>query len=414
MASQFEQRMEEAVRNGEIPGAVLVAGDKEGKFRFEKAFGYRSLKDPSNPVPMELDAVMWFASCTKLVTTIAAMQCVERGLLKLDDDVSEILPELKGLKILTGFEEDADGNDKPVLVDNVKPITLRHLLTHSSGLAYDFFNPVMTRYRTWQKKPLPSLNVQGDLKEAYLFPLLFAPGEGWEYGVGIDWAGFMVERVANMSLEDYFQQHIWAPLGVKSFSFHPWTKPELMAKMTDMSEREGNMKTSFGTPADSNRKVVHRLKEELWNSSLEDCSGGAGGHGAPFDYEKMLHSILVDDGKLLKTATVDEMFKPQLTNSAREALMEILKVPESNAIFGGLPLGAKVDWGLGGIMLLQDTASKKKGTIVWGGYPNLTWFIDRAGGVAGIYGSQLCPPGDEKSIELYQQWEEEIYGHLGV
>lgn len=76
---------------------------------------------------MELDAVMWYASCTKLITSIAAMQCVERGLLKLDDDVSEILPELKGLQILTGFEEDADENDKPVLVDNVKPITLRRV-----------------------------------------------------------------------------------------------------------------------------------------------------------------------------------------------------------------------------------------------------------------------------------------------
>lgn len=275
-------------------------------------------------------------------------------------------------------------------------------------------DPLILRYRTWQKKPLPTLNVQGDLKEAFLFPLLFAPGEGWEYGVGIDWAGFMVERVANMFLEDYHQQHIWAPLGVKNFSFHPRTKPVLMAKMTDMSEREGNMKASFGVPADSNAKVVHRTKEELWNSSLEECSGGTGGYGAPFDYEKMLHSILADDGRLFKTATIEEMFKPQLTNTAREALIEILKVPEFNSAFGGLPLGAKVDWGLGGIMLLQDTATKKKGTIVWGGYPNLNWFIDRAGGVAGIYGSQLCPPGDEKSIELYKQWEEVIYGHLGA
>ncbi|KAH7323954.1 beta-lactamase/transpeptidase-like protein [Rhexocercosporidium sp. MPI-PUGE-AT-0058] len=406
-AQSFEQRMQEAVKNREIPGAVLVAGDKEGRFHYEKAFGYRSLKDPSNPDPMKLDAVMWLASCTKLLTTVAAMQCVERGLLKLDEDVTGILPELKGLKILTGFEEDGNGNDTPVLVENTKAITLRHLLTHSSGLTYDFFNPVMARYRKWQKKT-PDLYIQNDLKEAFFYPLLFAPGESWEYGVGIDWAGWMVERVTNTSLESYLQCNIWGPLGVKNFSFFPRTKPDLMARMTDMSDREGGA-NMFGTAANPNGKMVHHEGKELWNSNAETCSGGAGGYGAPLDYHKLLHSILTGDGKLLKMATVEEMFKPQLTDASRAALMEMLKLPEVNQTFGGAPLGTKCDWGLGGMMLLEDVAERKKGTVFWGGYPNLMWFIDPVGGMAGIYGSQVNPPGDQKTIELVTEWEKELY-----
>ncbi|KAG4439128.1 hypothetical protein IFR05_005415 [Cadophora sp. M221] len=408
MSSQsFEQRMQEAVETREIPGAVLVAGDKEGKFRYERAFGYRSLKDPSNPDPMKLDAVMWVASCTKLPTTIAALQCVERGLLKLDEDITGILPEFKGVQILTGFEDDENGNDKPVLVENTQAITLGHLLTHSSGLTCDIFNPVMARYRKWQNKAT-ELNIKMDLKEAFFYPLLFAPGEAWEYSVGIDWAGWMVERVTNTSLEDYVQRNIWAPLGVKGFTFFPKTRPDLMARMTDMSDREGDL-TMFGTAADPNGKMVHHGGQELWNSAVETCSGGAGSYGAPLDYHELLHSILADDGKLLKTGMVDEMFKPQLTDASRAALMETLKEPEINNALGGVPYGTKCDWGIGGMMLLQDLVGRKKGTILWCGYPNLMWFIDRVGGMAGIYGSQINPPGDQKTIELFNEWEKELY-----
>ncbi|CZT08567.1 related to transesterase [Rhynchosporium agropyri] len=409
MTSQsFENRMQQAIANGEISGAVLAAENREGTFRYEKAFGYRSLKDPSNPDLMKVDAVMWMASCTKFPTTIAAMQCVERGLLKLDSAVYEILPELKGLKILTGFEEN-NGKEDPVLVENTKAITLRHLLTHSSGLTYDFFNPLMTKYRNWQKRTPPDLNITSNMRDAFLFPLVFAPGESWEYGVGIDWAGWMVERVTNTSLEAYLQRNIWDVLGVKGFSFFPQTKPDLMARMTDMCDREGGL-TMFGTAADPEGKIVHRQGKELWNSSSTESAGGAGSYGAPLDYQVMLHSILTDDGKLLKPATTEEMFTPQLTDASRSTLMEMLKLPEVNNTFGGLPIGTKCDWGLGGMINLHDIPGRrKKGAMAWGGYPNLIWFIDRAGGISGIYGSQLNPPGDPKTVELFGEWEKELY-----
>lgn len=124
----FEQRVERACKDLEIPGLVMVAGDREGKFYYEKAIGNRSLKN-GKPDPMPLDAVMWLASCTKLITAVAVMQCVEKGLLKLDDDVSTILPELKDMDVLVGFENGVDGKEKPILKKNSKVITLRYVLS---------------------------------------------------------------------------------------------------------------------------------------------------------------------------------------------------------------------------------------------------------------------------------------------
>ncbi|KAI9047250.1 hypothetical protein LZ554_008703 [Drepanopeziza brunnea f. sp. 'monogermtubi'] len=410
MAGAFEKKMQEAVDSRLIPGAVLVAGDREGKFRFEKAFGYRSLKNPASPDPMQLDATMWLASCTKLVTTVAAMQCVERGLLSLDEDVTGVLPELKDIQILTGFEE-VGGKDSPVLVKNTKTITLRHLLTHSSGLSYDFFNPVLMRYRKWQGKS-PDMSVKLDMKQAFTLPLLFAPGESWDYGVGIDWAGWMVERVnGNVTLEDYIHRNIWVPLGVTSFSFSPKKNPAVLRKMTDMSQREGGL-NKFGTTAKPDGKVVH-TDNMIWNMESRGYSGGAGGYGAPLDYQKMLHSILADGGKLLKKGTVDEMFKPQLASASKQQLMELMKIPEVNNTFGGHPLGTEVNFGLGGLLLMEDVVGRKRGTMTWGGYPNLIWFVDRLGDMSGIYGSQINPPGDPKTIELFTAWSEEIYRKVG-
>lgn len=120
----FEQRVERACKDFDIPGLVMVAGDRDGKFYDERAFGNRSLKD-GKPDPLKVDAVLWLASCSKLITSIAVMQCVEKGLLKLDDDVTEILPELKNRDVLTGFETGPDGKDKPILKKNTKVITLR-------------------------------------------------------------------------------------------------------------------------------------------------------------------------------------------------------------------------------------------------------------------------------------------------
>ncbi|TVY80866.1 Acyltransferase LovD [Lachnellula suecica] len=401
----FEQRMERACRDKEIPGAVLIADDKTGKFRYEKVFGNRSLKDPSKSDPMTIDSTMWLASCSKFPTSVAAMQCVERGSLKLDDDVTGILPELKGLKILKKFD---DGDEEPTMVENTKPITLRHLLTHSSGLSYDVFNPVMARYRVTVDKVTPDLKIKQPMEISMKVPLLFEPGTSWEYSVGIDWAGKMVERVSGMELEAYLNKNVWGPLGTSnSITFHPKSHPTTFQKLTDMSLRQGGI-TPFGTTA-SPEAPVEYTEDRAWNLEAPDCFGGAGLFGALPDYQNLLNSICADDGKILKKETVDHMFQDHLSAASKAAMNEKLVIPAMRDVYG-VEEGMEVTFGLGGMIYLKDVeGGRKAGTMNWGGYPNLIWFCDRKTGLSGISGTQICPPGDPKFKQLFALWEQELY-----
>lgn len=245
--------------------------------------------------------------------------------------------------------------------------------------------------------------------ESMIFPLLFEPGTAWEYSVGIDFAGWMVERVSGLTLEDYLNEHVWGRLGVTSMCFHPKAagNEHILSKITDMSVREGGQ-TMFGTPANVNGKMGY-TKQTVWNMETNGCAGGAGCYGPPQDYHKMLQSILKNDEKLLKKATVEEMFRPQLSEASRTSFMDHLKLPDINQSMGGWPMGTKLDWGIGGALVMEDLEGRKKGTMCWGGYPNLLWWVDRVGGMAGVWGSQSIYPGDAKVNELFWQWEKTMY-----
>jgi CubicO group peptidase (beta-lactamase class C family) len=244
------------------------------------------------------------------------------------------------------------------------------------------------------------------------FPLLFAPGKAWEYSVGIDFAGVMVERANNTDLESYLQTHLWGPLGMKNMTFHPVDHPEVMAKLADMSERSGGVDPVFGVALDPNGKVKYTA-DTVWNLKTKDCHGGAGGYGPPVEYYKLLHSLLTNNGKVLRKETVDEMFKPQLTSAARASLAAKMAFPEVNETFGGFPKGVEADWGIGGIMNLQAFPGRSEGSLAWGGYPNLSWWVDRKAGWAGIQGSQICPPGDVKTNRLFREWVVEMQRRAG-
>jgi CubicO group peptidase (beta-lactamase class C family) len=259
----------------------------------------------------------------------------------------------------------------------------------------------------------PTIHVVKPIPWAFTFPLLHRPEEVWEYGVGIDWAGWAVERVTSMTLENYLEKNVWGPLGIKSMTFHPKTKPTCLDKLTDMSVRAGGENTEFGIPADPDGKVEY-TDDRVWNLETPGISAGAGGYGNLIDYQRMLQSICANDEKLLKQSTVEEMFKPQLSESARKAFMQKLTVPETNQSYGGLPLGTQFDYGLGGCLIMEDLpGGMKKGTMIWYGYPNLFWFCDRDSGLSGILGTQLFLAGDAKVNELFEEWEKELYSKLG-
>ncbi|KAE8375401.1 beta-lactamase/transpeptidase-like protein [Aspergillus bertholletiae] len=387
-----EQRIEAAVAAGEIPGVILLATDTTDKFHYAKTIGNASSK-PGAERPMTLDTTFTIASCTKLITTIAALQCVERGQFGLDEDVSTVLGELQDLKVLQGFEE---GTDKPILLPAKNRITLRHLLTHSSGIAYDFVDPSLRRWRM-SLGQTPNINDTAPLLQRATLPLLFEPGEGFVYGFSLDWAGILVERLNHVSLEEYIQKNICQPLAIADFTFHLEKNEEVRSKLADFNLRAGGL-TQFATAADPAGQISW-IPSRVWPDRVAEDYGGWGAFTSGPSFLKILASILRDDGVLLRSETVEDIFTDQLSVASKEMLNATLSVVEINNYLGGTPLGLQKTWGLGGIMVMEDHATgQKAGTLRWGGLPNLTWWIDRKVGLCGLYASQLVPTGDPRSI----------------
>lgn len=318
------------------------------------------------------DTTFWIASCTKLITSIAALQCVERGQLNLDDDVSPILQELAAPDILGGFNEQTG---EPILKKAQKYTTLRQLLTHSCGSVNDLFSPDIKRWREWTK-PTYSADegevVSGHWKcvwnsfltiptqvRRYMVPILFEPGDGWVYGGGLDWAGRMVERVnGGIRLGEYMEKHIFKPLGMTSTGFRFSENEKIRANLSATTARTSTGELKPGNP---------------WPpANPTDDQGGGGLYSSATDYIKVLISILRNDGTLLKPETVEMMFTPQLPDP--KYLEAVANDPKTGVFYTSGVEGQRWNYGLGGLLNMEDAEGVcKKGTISWAGLPNLFW-----------------------------------------
>ncbi|RDW80014.1 hypothetical protein BP6252_04652 [Coleophoma cylindrospora] len=406
----FEAKFQEAIDSQTLGGVVLQASDKTGKFTYAQAFGKQSLQEgsPASKKDVQLDSVFTLASCTKLVTSIAALQCVEQGLIGLDDDVSPVLTELKDAEIIDFPME----SSTPKFAKAKSKITLRMLLSHSSGISYDLMSPDLTHWRMSRGEiPGPS---GMPMMDRISMPLVFEPGTSWSYGAGLDWAGVLVARLSGGSLEAFMQKHIWSPLGIKDITFHLHERPDLKARHVAMSAREGiaNPVTSLGVYKKTGKAVFN--DDHLYDDPTVDEFGGQGLYGSVVEYMKVLESLTKNDGKLLTAASVDEMFKPQLPAGGKAAVEGMMNADMLQGTFGMAPKGTSCDWGLGGLLILTDLVTgKKKGTMTWSGLPNLLWTIDREAGLCCFYASQMVPFGDPQSHDYQQLFEKEMYDRLG-
>jgi CubicO group peptidase (beta-lactamase class C family) len=342
---------------------------------------------------MDIESTYWIASCTKLLTSVCALQQVEQGKVDLDEDITRILPEMKEFPVIEA-DETAPGGF--TLKPRQKQITLRHLLTHTSGVGYDFISPLI---QAWRQKNGPSqAELAGKVLLSYSTPLLFEPGEGWVYGAGIDWAGIMVERLnPGSTLGSYMLQKIFTPLGMNSTTFHIDKSPEILARLMPAARREAD---GTLTPSDTNG----------WPMAMEEHSGGAGLWSSATDYMKVLADLVSPEPTLLEPSTINTILaSPQIPpgNPGLENLLDARggAVAANAAALSGSP---PINYGCGGMVTTKDTEILPAGSLSWGGLPNLKWFLNRDLGVAAMYATQILPYGDALSIELSNKFFVEV------
>ncbi len=384
--SQADRVLREAADAAKVPGVVAMAASREGPI-YQAAFGKRAL--PSGPA-MTVDTVFWIASMTKAITSTAAMQLVERGKLELDRPIRELLPELAAAKVLEGF----DAGGEPKLRPARRDVTLRHLLTHTAGFAYDIWSPDLIRYQ--ERMGIPGvINCQN---LALTTPLLFDPGEKWNYGINIDWVGKAVEKVSGQNLEDYFRDNIFAPLGMRDTAFKLGTGQR--ARLAGMHARQ---------PDGSLQQMEFELPQEP-----EFHMGGGGLYGTAGDYLKFqqmfLHEGRHNGAQVLEPETVRLMVRNHI-GDLDVRLLETAMPPYSNdaEFFPGMIK----KWGLGFMISTESVpGGRTAGSLAWAGLGNTYFWIDPGEGVAGVILTQLIPFADPKVLELFAQFETAVYAAL--
>lgn len=395
MADSIETHFQTAIDAGKINGAIICATNTKGDFVYDKALGERTLLS-GKKVPQRLDDVVFLASGTKLITSIAALQCVERGLLSLTGDLSSVAPDMAAKQVITGFSDDGE---TPLLETPARPITLEMLLTHTSGLNYDFTTPHISRWR--EKFDPPEGTSRRPVEEAFSYPLGFQPGSSWMYSTGLDWAGKVIERVTGGTLGEHVQQSICDPLGINSAQFYPVTREDLRPRLVDLNPQD---------PDAYARAVVGGSSDVQRRSQ-----GDFGGHGlfmTAEDYVKILHSLLANDGKLLKPSTVDDMFQDHLNQETNAGYQAARASPMGVFFRLGIDLETQTGHGLGGVVTLEDVDGwYGEGTMTWGGGLSLAWFIDRKNDLCGIGAVQPALPdfdGDTVAA-LKQTFRRDMY-----
>ena len=377
--------LRQAAEAGDVPGVVAAAATRDGVI-FTDGFGKRDL---ATGAPMTADTVVWIASMTKAITGACAMQLVEHGKLSLDGAIAEVLPELGRVQVLDGF--DADG--KPRLRAPKQAITLRHLLTHTSGYAYDMWNADMLRYMEVTGTP----GIISCRNAALALPLIADPGEKWEYGIGIDWAGKAVEAVSGQTLAQYMQDNMFTPLGMTDTGFA--IGPAQRQRLAKIHARtpDGLVSTDTEIP-----------------QSPEFHMGGGGLYATVGDYLKfarmILHNGTFNGTQVLRPETVAMMSQNAMGGVVCNA-MKTVAPPFSNDV----DFVAGMKWGLSFLINPEPMATgRSAGSLAWAGLANSYYWIDPKLGVAGVYATQVLPFFDRKAVQAFEGFETAVYSALAA
>jgi CubicO group peptidase (beta-lactamase class C family) len=380
------RRIDEVLRNAveekRLPGVVAMVAQGDAVV-YQGAFGKQYA---AKAVPMATDSIFRIASMTKAVTSVAVMQLVERGRVKLDEPAGTYLPELSRVEVL----EDFDANGAAKLRPPKTPVTVRELLTHTSGFGYEFFDEKLSRYVAAGGAPSSRTGDGGFLKA----PLLFDPGTKWEYGISTDWLGKLVEKISGQLLEEYFRQNIFAPLGMED-SF-------------------------FNVPADKQARVVtvHQRKDD--ETLVENppqvfkpakfFSGGGGLYSTAGDYLKFTR-MLLGGGKLGKTRILHEDTVGLMgRNQIGDLQLTEIKSLAPQFVRSHLIPGSLDKFGLGFAINTQPVeGGRAGGSMAWAGVYNTFFWIDPARQTTAVLMMQFLPFLDDAAKALLEEFELAVY-----
>lgn len=384
--AQIDQVLRQKSDAKEIPGVVAMAADSK-EVIYQGAYGKRDL---SKDDAMTSDSVFWIASMTKAITATAAMQLVEQGELSLDTPVGKVLPDLASPQVLEGF----DSKGEPKLRPARNPITLRHLMTHTAGFAYDMWNGDMVRYLEKTGKP----GVITCKNDALKTPVMTDPGTRWEYGTNIDFVGKAVEAVSGKRLDAYLRENLFTPLG-----------------MTDTGFKIGDAQRQrlVGMHARGEDGSLAPIPFEL-EQDPEFHMGGGGLYGTAGDYIKFTQMILNkgrgNGNQVLRAETVAVMGQNHIGRLNMTKLTSAVAFATNDV---DLYPGMDKKWGLSFMINTAKTPEgRSPGSLAWAGLANTYYWIDPTRDVTGVILMQLLPFCDSKCLEAFAGFETGVYAGL--
>jgi CubicO group peptidase (beta-lactamase class C family) len=384
--AEIDQILRQKSEAKEIPGVVAMAATGN-EVIYQGAFGKRDL---SKDDPMTVDSVFWIASMTKAVTTAAGMQLVEQGKLSLDEPIGKLLPDLANPQVLEGF----DAKGEPKLRAAKKPITLRHLMTHTAGFAYDMWNGDMVQYL--EKTGTPGITTCQNA--ALKTPIMTDPGTRWEYGTNIDFVGKAVEAVSGKRLDAYLRDHMFTPLGMSDTGF---------------KIGESQRKRLVGMHARGEDGTLAAIPFEL-EQEPEFHMGGGGLYGTAADYIKFTQMIL-NKGR----GNGNQLLKPETVALMGQNHIGDLTIGKMTTAIGWATNDVDLypdivkKWGLSFLINTAKTPEgRSAGSLAWAGLANTYFWIDPARDVAGVILMQLLPFVDKKCLEGFAGFERGVYAGL--
>ena len=374
--------LDEAVQRGDVPFAVAMVADRDGVL-WQGAAGSASAGRAAGP-----DTVVQLWSLSKAVAALMAMIVIERGLLTLDTPVLSVLGEFAQIKVVEEI-----GPDGPVLREPSRPVTLRHLLTHTSGLAYDTWDAKQAAYQA----ATGGERIGTGRKSSWFQPLMFDPGTAFTYGIGAEWAALMVSVADGRSIDRFCQEEIFAPLGMGDTAFEPDGRRDRLAQL----------KARDGDGAFTDHALAPPPHPEVYGM-------GSALYGTTADYVRLMRLVLrrgeLDGVRLISSETAELLFANQI------GAVSVPPMPSNLPV-----ISEDMDWfpetrktWTAGFMRVEDDVEgrRRSGSLSWAGLVNTHYWIDPASGIAAAFVTQLLPMCDRRCMAVFDAFERAVYREI--